>query len=150
MKQARVCMAPLRFGAGIKGKLTEAMVCGTPSVTTAIGAEGMQGNLPWSGIVANDVEGLAAAAVRLYEDETLWQAAQYNGQTILMQRYNAVAIGSELIAHLLECKATLEVRRRANFTGALLHHHQHKSTKYMARWIEEKNRCRTLQSESLL
>lgn len=147
IKQARVCLAPLRFGAGIKGKLTEAMVCGTPSVTTAIGAEGMQDNIPWSGIVANDAEGLAAAAVRLYEDETLWQAAQHHGLTMLMQRFNGAAIGSQLIARLLECKAALQERRRANFTGALLRHHQHKSTKYMARWIEEKNRGRTLQPE---
>src|SRR6218665_1206354 len=38
---ARVLLAPLRFGAGIKGKLAEAMECGTPSVTTAIGSEAM-------------------------------------------------------------------------------------------------------------
>jgi hypothetical protein len=45
----------LRFGAGIKGKLVEAMLCGTPSVTTSIGAESMQGNcLEW--FIADDVE----------------------------------------------------------------------------------------------
>jgi glycosyltransferase involved in cell wall biosynthesis len=37
VQQARVVLAPLRFGAGIKGKLVEAMLCGTPSVTTSIG-----------------------------------------------------------------------------------------------------------------
>ncbi|MGB5498254.1 MAG: glycosyltransferase, partial [Maribacter sp.] len=47
--QSRVNLAPLRFGAGIKGKLIDAMQCGTPSITTAIGAEGMHGVLPWSG-----------------------------------------------------------------------------------------------------
>ena len=43
VSKAKVCLAPLRFGAGMKGKLVEAMQCGTPSVTTSIGAEGMHG-----------------------------------------------------------------------------------------------------------
>ncbi len=41
LQQARVCLAPLTFGAGLKGKFIDAMQTGTPSVTTAIGAEGM-------------------------------------------------------------------------------------------------------------
>ena len=49
--KARVMLAPLRFGAGMKGKLLEAMQCGTPSVTTAIGAESMYGDLPWNGFI---------------------------------------------------------------------------------------------------
>ena len=41
MSNARVCLSPLRFGAGIKGKFLDAMNSGTPSITTPIGAEGM-------------------------------------------------------------------------------------------------------------
>ena len=47
MLNAKVCLAPLRFGAGLKGKLIDAMECGTPSVTTTIGAEAMHDNLDW-------------------------------------------------------------------------------------------------------
>ena len=43
MKNARVCLAPLRFGAGLKGKFIDAMKNGTPAVTTAIGSEGISG-----------------------------------------------------------------------------------------------------------
>jgi len=50
--KARVVLAPIRFGAGAKGKLLEAMQCGAPSVTTIIGAESMSGNLPWNGMIA--------------------------------------------------------------------------------------------------
>lgn len=147
MARARVCLAPLRFGAGIKGKLAEAMVCGTPSVTTSIGAEGMQGNLPWGGIVADDAWALADAAVRLHEEQTLWQQAQQNGVTILQQRFDAALIGRALIHRLEVCRASLLEHRWKNFTGALLRHHQHKSTLYMARWIEEKNRHRPFPPE---
>jgi hypothetical protein len=59
----------LRFGAGIKGKLVEAMLCGTPSVTTSIGAESMQGNcLEW--FIADDVEVFSNQAVQLYQEKS--------------------------------------------------------------------------------
>ena len=48
MGRARVNLAPLRFGAGLKGKLIDAMYNGTPSVTTSIGAEGLHAQLPWN------------------------------------------------------------------------------------------------------
>ena len=46
---SRVLLAPLRFGSELKGKLIEAMQCGTPSVTTSIGAESMHGTTKWFG-----------------------------------------------------------------------------------------------------
>jgi len=56
MKNARICLAPLRFGAGLKGKLLDAMQFGTPSITTEIGAEGMHDKLAWNGIITNNPE----------------------------------------------------------------------------------------------
>ena len=53
-QSARVCLAPIRFGAGLKGKLLEAMHFGTPNVTTSVGAEGIQGNMPWGGFIEED------------------------------------------------------------------------------------------------
>jgi glycosyltransferase involved in cell wall biosynthesis len=72
VSKARVVLAPLRFGAGAKGKLIEAMQCGTPSVTTTIGAESMNGDLAWNGLIADDPKAIAKAAVDLYQDENLW------------------------------------------------------------------------------
>ena len=81
-------LAPLRFGAGLKGKLVEAMQCGTPSVTTSIGAEAMHGNLPWSGSITDSPEVFAQAAIQLYTDKTAW----YNKwkTTILNTKKNAL------------------------------------------------------------
>ncbi len=140
MQSARVCLAPLRFGAGIKGKLAEAMLCATPSVTTNIGIEGMQTDLPWSGEVANDAKSIADAAVKLYQKIDAWQCAselgQENAQRLFEQNQHFSAF-SNCLSKLL---ANLSKHRQNNFIGSMLNHHHHKSTKYMSQWIEAKNK----------
>ena len=140
MAQARVCLAPLRFGAGIKGKLIDAMLCGTPSVTTPIGAEAMSGEHPWPGLIASSAEDIANAAVRLYQDRALWDQAQQAGTTLLQARYQHEQHCASLIKRIEQLRQNLPAHRAANFVGAMLRHHHHKSTQYMAQWIEAKNR----------
>lgn len=140
VRQAKVCLAPLRFGAGIKGKLVEAMICGTPSVTTDIGAESMHGNLEWSGAVANTPMDIAQAAIELYNNKIKWQKARENGINIVNTIYSKDLLGKAFIKHILEVNNDLERHRLRNFTGAMLMHHTLSSTKYMARWIEAKNK----------
>ncbi|WP_236178545.1 glycosyltransferase [Pseudomonas sputi] len=139
MSDARVCLAPLRFGAGIKGKLIDAMLCGTPSVTTPTGAEGMHTHQPWPGAICRTAQDFANAAVQLYRDEILWQATQSHGQTLLEDIYQRAVHGPALIDKLLECRKNIQQRRLNNFTGSMLRHHLHKSTQYMSQWIEAKN-----------
>jgi len=140
MKKARVCLAPLRFGAGLKGKLIEAMIAGTPSVTTAIGAEAMHGTLPWGGCVADTAKEIAEAAIRLYTNETEWLQAQKNGTTIINTCYSKQVAGKKLTSKINSVVGNLQQHRLKNFTGAMLMHHTMSSTKYMSRWIEEKNK----------
>jgi len=140
MSEARVCLAPLRFGAGIKGKIVDAMLCGTPNVTTPVGAEAMSGELPWPGAIASSASAIAAAAVELYRDKTLWTQAQAKGWTILADRYQHKQHCASLITRIQACRENLRQHRLDNFTGAMLRHHHHKSTQYMAQWIEAKNR----------
>lgn len=139
MSAARVCLAPLRFGAGIKGKLVDAMLCGTPSVTTPIGAEAMHGDHSWPGAVGVSAQALADEAVRLYRDEAHWQQAQSAGYLLLADRYKNSVHGPELIRKLQHCQTNLRKLRADNFTGSMLRHHLHKSTQYMSQWIEAKN-----------
>lgn len=140
MQQAKVCLAPLRFGAGIKGKLIDAMLAGTPSVTTAIGAEGMHGNLAWPGSVHDDAQDLAKAAVALHESNDQWQIAQQQGLSIIATLYDKQAHYKRLRVHLDDRQAQLAHYRLNNFQGAMLRHHSLQSTRYMAQWIEAKNR----------
>ena len=140
VKNARIVLAPLRIGAGIKGKLLEAMQWGTPSVTTSIGAESMQGELNWNGFVENNPEAFANKAVQLYQDEKLWLDAQKNGSLIIEQRYLRSLFEDDFKNRINEMIFNLEDHRVNNFIGELLQHHTLRSTKYMSKWIEEKNK----------
>lgn len=70
---ARVSVAPLRFGAGINGKIGEALAHGLPVVTTNIGAAGIGLRDGEEALIADSAEELAAATVRLYTDSSLWR-----------------------------------------------------------------------------
>jgi glycosyltransferase involved in cell wall biosynthesis len=140
IKKGRILLAPLRFGAGIKGKLTDAMECGTPSVTTSIGAEAMHGNLDWNGSITDNPHDFAEAAISLYTDEKKWKIAQKNGIEIINSRYSKTQFGNLFIEKIKATQNDLENHRMANFTGGMLQHQTMKSTKYMSKWIEEKNK----------
>lgn len=140
VKKARVVLAPIRFGAGLKGKLLEAMQCGTPSLTTTIGSEAMHANLSWNGFVTDDTELFAKKAVELYHDENLWKQAQKNGVAIVNECYQLSKYSTALIAAINSLLNDSESHRLQNFMGSLLQHHTLKSTKYMAKWIEAKNK----------
>ena len=139
VQKARVVLAPLRFGAGAKGKLIEAMQCGTPSVTTTVGAESMNGDLSWNGFIADEVQEIANAAIQLYQDKTIWQQAQKNGIEIVNIRYAKSSFTAPFVKHITAIQETLQKHRLNNFMGAILLHHTMASTKYMSRWIEAKN-----------
>ena len=144
MEQARVCVAPLRFGAGIKGKLLDAMKLQTPNVTSEIGSEGMlpQGELQWPGAVADDIDEFVEQAVALYKDEEKWLKAQSQCHSILEAHYEQNQLGDKLIERLNALDSELESHRLDNFFGSMLKHHSMASTKYMSQWIAEKNKIK--------
>jgi len=137
---ARICLAPLQFGAGLKGKLVEAMQFGTPSVTTKIGAEGMHKNLPWNGFIEDSVNEFAQKSVELYTNQKLWKISQQHGIEIINKCFSKEKYSKKLIKKIELIKKGIIRHRLNNITGALLTHHTVKSTKYMAKWIEEKNK----------
>ncbi len=140
MQNAKVCLAPLRFGAGIKGKLLSAMQNGTPSVTTTLGAEGMYGILDWSGYIENDHSAFVEAAVRLYTKKEAWQTAQDQAKTLVNTLYNKTSLENILANSLAQLQKNIATHRKQNFIGSLLQHQTMSATKFMSKWIEEKNR----------
>lgn len=146
ISNARILLAPLRFGAGIKGKLAEAMLYGTPSITTPIGAEAMlpesSSNLDWPGYIGETEKNLIKHSVELYQNSSLWNQAQQQGLELGKQQYQQTESSEALTEQLSTIQNNLECHRQQNFMGSMLRHHHHKSTQYMAQWIEAKNRNR--------
>ncbi|MCW8899526.1 MAG: glycosyltransferase family 4 protein [Gammaproteobacteria bacterium] len=140
LSQYRICLSPLRFGAGMKGKLADAMLSGTPSVTTSIGAESMFAEFNWPGIIADEPSAIAEAAVDLYNNQKKWQQCQRNGISIVNSVFSKKKNEEKFVKKLEAVITSLEKNRRNNFTGMMLRHHTMKSAMYMSQWIEEKNK----------
>ena len=93
----RVFVAPLRYGAGMKGKVGQAMSLGLPVVTTQIGAEGMQLKDNVHALIADTPEAFAAAVVRLYNDEALWKRIQQGSAAHIDKNFSESAVESILL-----------------------------------------------------
>ena len=140
IQKAKVLLAPLRFGAGLKGKISDAMICGTPNVTSSIGAEGMYKHLPIPGFISDNPLEFAKKAVLLYSDSSTWKEKQQNGFNIINQLYSKKEIEKMVIQRIEKMRLNLGKHRKNNFTGAMLKHQSLNSTKYLSKWIEEKNK----------
>ncbi len=139
LKKSRVLLAPLRFGAGIKGKFTDAFQAGTPSVTTNLGAEGMTQGLSWNGFLADKPEDFISSAVKLYKDKKLWEQSQQKGFQLL-ENFSEKIHRKRLFERLEDLQRNLETHRNRNFTGKMLQQHLLSSTKYLSRYIEIKTK----------
>lgn len=140
MSMYKALLAPIQFGAGVKGKFVDAMQTGTPAVTTTIGAEAMQNKLSWNGFIADSPEAFSEKAVLLYQNKEEWELAQQNGIKILNNNYNKSLFEDEFLAKISELQTNIITHRNNNFIGQILQHHSNQSTKYMSLWIEQKNK----------
>ena len=91
MDGCRVSVAPLRYGAGVKGKVNMAMSYGLPVVATPIAVEGMHVDVGADVLVADDAQAFAAGVVHLYRDEALWNTLSANGLANVERHFSFVA-----------------------------------------------------------
>lgn len=96
-ESCRIFVTPLRFGAGMKGKVGHSMSHGLPVVATRIGAEGMGLKHEKHLLIADDPEDFADLVVRLYNDETLWRRLSAESLTHLMTNYSLAAARERMI-----------------------------------------------------
>jgi glycosyltransferase involved in cell wall biosynthesis len=99
-EECRVFVTPLRYGAGMKGKIGQSMAYGLPVVTTGIGAEGIGLEDGTSALIADDPKSFAEAIIRLYTDEGLWKRYSEKAFEVVQSNYTDEAIGKR-IANIL-------------------------------------------------
>ena len=99
--QARLSVAPIRYGAGVKGKLNQSMSFGVPTVVTRVAAEGMYLVHEQNALIADDPEGFADAVVRLWTEPEIWHRLSVNGRENLREHFSVKAAGRR-IDELLE------------------------------------------------
>ncbi|MGE3262546.1 MAG: glycosyltransferase [Bacteriovoracia bacterium] len=114
---ARVSVAPILFGAGMNGKIGEAMAAGLPVVTTSLGALGMGLTNGENCLVADDPEGFANAIRALHDDKILWEKIRANASVFLKKSFSR----QELDRHVRgELKQQIAEAKRAKAAGKLL------------------------------
>ena len=84
--RVRLTVAPLAFGAGVKGEVAESLAAGVPCVCTPVASEGMELPAALAGVVAGDPRGLAAAILRLHNDQGFNQAVSEAGLAYVAER----------------------------------------------------------------
>ena len=98
--RARVSIAPLRYGAGVKGKINLAMSHGVPVVATTLAIEGMQLTPGNDVLVADDAAAFADAVARAYGDEALWRRLAAGGRENVRRHFSRDAARAALAAML--------------------------------------------------
>ncbi len=142
MQQALVCLAPIRFGAGLKGKLIDAVQCGTPFVTTKIGAEGIYNSPTKNDYKKENWTDFIKKAITLYTDEKTWLEKQHQGFETLVNRFDKTLFIKPFLSKIETVQNNLSQHRNNHFFGQILQHHTVQSTKFMSKWIEEKNKSK--------
>ncbi|MBV8526829.1 MAG: glycosyltransferase family 4 protein [Candidatus Dormibacteraeota bacterium] len=107
---ARVAVAPLRYGAGVKGKVGEALAMGLPCVATSIAAEGLELVHGTHLLVADDAAGFAAAVLRAYTDPHTWGRLANAGVDVAAERWSPQAMNARLTALLSETLGMTHMR----------------------------------------
>ncbi len=105
LEGCRLSVAPLRYGAGVKGKVNQAMAWGLPVVATGCAAEGMYLEDGEDVLVADTSEAFAEAVVRAYEDEALWLKLSDGGLANVEKHFSFDA-ARRAITELLEALKT--------------------------------------------
>lgn len=138
LKSHRLLVAPLRYGAGMKGKVLEAWNCGTPVIGTPIAFEGMW-LAPQTAPVFFDLASFTENFKKLYEEKSPWKSAQLSAK-LAAKQFSLVLHRDRLDSFLAPRLADIKLLRQKDHLGKILNAQSLNSMKYLSRWIECKNR----------
>ncbi len=101
LNRCRLTIAPLRYGAGVKGKVLESMSYGVPVVATSIAAEGIPAQDGCALRIADDPHRFADAVMELYTNQTLWNELSING-LVLIENYFSASVARAALVRLFQ------------------------------------------------
>ncbi len=99
-EEIRLTVAPIRYGAGIKGKVAMSLAHGVPVVCTPCAAEGMALGDGSQVLIAEEPGALAGAVIKLYQDSRLWAAMSRNGQEFVDATYGT-RLGHRIMGEII-------------------------------------------------
>lgn len=139
MENARVLLAPIPYGAGLKGKLLESMLYGLPNITTSIGAEGMSYNNLWNGYITNNTNEFAEKAISLYQNKNKWEEFQINGRLIIENKFLISIFLQDFFSKINHILENISLLRTQNYMGVVMQQNTIQASKYLSKWIMLKN-----------
>jgi GT2 family glycosyltransferase len=98
--RARVSVAPLRFGAGVKGKVNQSMALGVPTIVTPIAAEGMHLIHEENAMIADNPQSFAEALYRTWSSPELWQRLSESGRANIREHFSVESAARSIDALL--------------------------------------------------
>ncbi len=133
-----ILLAPLQFGAGLKGKLLESMQFGGISITTPIGSEGIAIDAVWNGSVV-DLDNFEAAIISVYQEKEKWELYAQKGRDILEKQFDSSLFKLRVLDEINTIANDIETWRKTHYLSEILHFHRQQSVKYLSKWIMVKN-----------
>jgi GT2 family glycosyltransferase/glycosyltransferase involved in cell wall biosynthesis len=97
LEGCRVSISPLRYGAGVKGKVNQAMSFGLPVVATTPSIEGMHLTPGSDVLIGDDPQAFAEAVVRAYQDQTLWERLAAGGRDNVSRHFSREVARSAIV-----------------------------------------------------
>eukprot|EP01080_Neovahlkampfia_damariscottae_P002998 gene2998-5008_t len=140
IQKHRVQIAPLRFGAGIKGKISDGWYYGIPCVTSFIGSEGMTLKNKFGGEICWNDDEFVKRSIGLYKNEKRWNQKQQNGFEILKNMFNSEINTKTLKTRLENILNNLNNERNEDIYQHVLWNSSMKVTEMKSKYIMEKNK----------
>ncbi|MDT8347304.1 MAG: glycosyltransferase family 4 protein [Flavobacteriaceae bacterium] len=145
--QHRLCVAPLRFGAGLKGKVFTSAQSGTPCLCSPIAAEGIFTPTEIPELYCVSDTNFVEQLLHLYRDKAHWLKTQEKFSSWMKEKFNREQHEGYFQQRIKERLSSLWEDRNKNHIGNMLLHHRVQSVYYLAKWIEEKKHRLQLPSD---
>lgn len=150
MQGARLQLAPLRFGAGVKGKILQGITFGLPTLTTAIGGEGIYDTVTSGKLSVDTPDRFVVAAEKLYSDQQLWEQALDMAGKAAKDHFQAPQVFGSQFAEKLQSPRPLYPGTESGLLASLLGKKAFDSSRYLSKWISEKKQKGPVERENPL